>query len=106
MWSVGAIFAEMVNDYPLWPGDCEIDELYKIFRSLGTPTEQVWPGISELPDYKPIFPSWPVPNQPLLRECKTLSQEGLDLMQKCFIYEPSRRLSARAALAHPYFNSM
>lgn len=32
MWSVGCIFAEMVNQKPLFPGDSEIDELFKIFR--------------------------------------------------------------------------
>ena len=36
----------------------EIDELFKIFRVLGTPTEATWPGISTLPDYKDIFPLW------------------------------------------------
>ena len=34
----------------------EIDELFKIFRTLGTPTEATWPGVSELPDYKDSFP--------------------------------------------------
>lgn len=34
IWSIGAIFAEMVNRRPLWPGDSEIDELYRIFRSV------------------------------------------------------------------------
>lgn len=33
VWSVGCIFAEMVNQRPLFPGDSEIDELFKIFRS-------------------------------------------------------------------------
>lgn len=32
MWSVGCIFAEMARRKPLFPGDSEIDELYKIFR--------------------------------------------------------------------------
>ena len=27
MWSIGVIFAEMVNRRPLWPGDSEIDAL-------------------------------------------------------------------------------
>uniref|UniRef100_M1CYE6 cyclin-dependent kinase n=1 Tax=Solanum tuberosum TaxID=4113 RepID=M1CYE6_SOLTU len=31
VWSVGCIFAEMVNQRPLFPGDSEIDELFKIF---------------------------------------------------------------------------
>ncbi|KAJ6926967.1 hypothetical protein NC651_011152 [Populus alba x Populus x berolinensis] len=33
VWSVGCIFAEMVNQKPLFPGDSEIDELFKIFRA-------------------------------------------------------------------------
>lgn len=32
MWSVGAILVEMANKRPLWPGDSEIDTLFRIFR--------------------------------------------------------------------------
>ena len=32
MWSIGCIFAEMFNLTPLFPGDSEIDEIFKIFR--------------------------------------------------------------------------
>ena len=52
MWSVGCIFAEMVNGRPLFPGDSEIDELFRVFRYLGTPNEETWPGVSNLPDFK------------------------------------------------------
>lgn len=38
VWSVGCIFAEMVNQKPLFPGDSEIDELFKIFR-FGSDTQ-------------------------------------------------------------------
>ncbi len=34
MWSVGTIIAEMATKNVLFPGDSEIDELYKIFRYL------------------------------------------------------------------------
>ena len=57
MWSIGCIFAEMIMKRPLYPGDSEIDELFKIFRTLGTPDEETWPGVSKLPDYKPTFPN-------------------------------------------------
>lgn len=40
-WSIGCIFAEMMNREPLFPGDSEIDELFRIFRTLGTPDEEV-----------------------------------------------------------------
>ncbi|KAG5540550.1 hypothetical protein RHGRI_020683 [Rhododendron griersonianum] len=59
VWSVGCIFAEMVNQRPLFPGDSEIDELFKIFRVLGTPNEDTWPGVTSLPDFKSAFPKWP-----------------------------------------------
>lgn len=44
MWAVGAIIAEMVTKRPLFPGDSEIDEIYKVFRIMGTPNEETWPG--------------------------------------------------------------
>ena len=35
MWSVGCIFAEMcMRGHPLFPGDSEIDQIFKIFRSV------------------------------------------------------------------------
>ena len=36
IWSVGVIFAEMVSKKPLFPGDSEIDQLYRIFRWVDT----------------------------------------------------------------------
>lgn len=43
---------------PLFPGDSEIDQLFRIFRTKGTPTEETWPGVSQLPDYKATIPKW------------------------------------------------
>jgi len=56
IWSTGAIFAEMAHKRPLFIGDSEIDQIFKIFKILGTPTEKIWPGITDLPDYKTTFP--------------------------------------------------
>jgi len=38
IWSSGAIMAEMINKRPLFPGDSEIDQLFRIFRICGTPS--------------------------------------------------------------------
>merc|ERR1712167_126312 len=59
MWAVGTILAEMITKRPMFPGECEIDELFKIFRMLGTPTDNEWPGVTQLQDYNAQFPSWP-----------------------------------------------
>ena len=42
----------MVNRRPLFQGDSEIDQLFRIFRVLRTPTEELWPGVTQLPDFK------------------------------------------------------
>jgi hypothetical protein len=39
-------------------GDSEIDQLFRIFRVLRTPTEDIWPGVTQLPDFKATFPAW------------------------------------------------
>src|SRR3954470_18060048 len=36
IWSVGCIFAEMVNARPLFPGASDADQLVKIFKILGS----------------------------------------------------------------------
>jgi cyclin-dependent kinase 2 len=32
VWSIGCIFAEMLNRSPIFPGDSEIDQLFRVFR--------------------------------------------------------------------------
>ncbi|KAF7051223.1 hypothetical protein CFC21_059484 [Triticum aestivum] len=104
VWSVGCIFAEMVNQKPLFPGDSEIDELFKIFRVLGTPNEQTWPGVSSLPDYKSAFPRWQA--EDLATVVPNLEPLGLDLLSKMLRFEPNKRITARQALEHEYFKDM
>ncbi|PPR05021.1 hypothetical protein CVT24_010214 [Panaeolus cyanescens] len=102
MWSVGCIFAEMaMQGAPLFPGDSEIDQIFKIFRILGTPNEEIWPGVSGLPDYKPSFPQWS--RQDLARVVSTLDENGLDLLKSTLTYDSAKRISAKRALQHPYF---
>ncbi|PCH34601.1 Pkinase-domain-containing protein [Wolfiporia cocos MD-104 SS10] len=102
MWSVGCIFAEMVlRGHPLFPGDSEIDQIFKIFRVLGTPNEETWPGVKQLPDYKPTFPNWSP--QDLADHVPTLDEDGLDFLKALLTYDTTKRISAKRALIHPYF---
>jgi serine/threonine protein kinase len=104
IWSLGPIFAEMVTRRPLFPGDSEIDELYRIFRLLGTPNEQTWPSVTSLPDYKPTFPRWSA--KELATAVPDLESSGVHLMAEMMRYEPSARITAKAGLQHPYFNDL
>lgn len=71
MWSVGCIFTEMLQKRPLFMGDSEIDQIFKIFRVLGTPNQNNWPDALKLSDFKSTFPKFK--GMPLADHTKNLS---------------------------------
>jgi cyclin-dependent kinase 1 len=104
IWSIGCIFAEMVNKRPLFQGDSEIDQIFRIFRVLRTPTEEIWHGVSELPDFKATFPNWT--RDTLASQVPTLDNDAVDLLKQMLIYNPGLRMSAKKAVNHRYFNDL
>ncbi|KAK8768648.1 cyclin-dependent kinase 2-like [Amblyomma americanum] len=104
VWSIGCIFAEMLLLKPLFQGDSEIDQLFRIFRTLGTPDEDSWPGVTNLPDYKPTFPRWEP--QSLVNIVTGLDRDGEDLIMKLLVADPEARIPAKTALSHRYFRDV
>ena len=82
----------------------EIDELFKIFRVLGTPGDDTWPGVTGLRDYQSLFPAWPRLN--LAKFAPGRDAKGRDLLDQCLKYAPNDRISAKAALSHAYFDDL
>ncbi|GES83036.1 protein serine/threonine kinase [Rhizophagus clarus] len=104
VWSAGCIFAEMASGRPLFPGSSIKDQLLRIFKVLGTPTEETWPGVSQLPEYKSDFTTYNrIPLESLLPK---LDSSGIDLLSQLIKYQPEKRLSAEDALQHPYFEEI
>lgn len=102
MWSVGCIFAEFVRMEPLFPGKTEIDQLNRIFKALGTPTEADWPDYPKFPVVQKV----PFPRHPphgIRSEFKYLSEKGYDLLRQFLTYDTKKRVTAEAALLHDYF---
>ena len=101
-WSAGCIFAELANaGRPLFPGSDVDDQLKRIFKLLGTPTEENWSGVSQLPDFK-IFPFYH-PSSNFIQVVPKMNTKGRDLLQKLLMCNPQMRLSAGEAMQHPYF---
>jgi len=103
IWSLGCIFAELCNLQALFAGDSQIQQLINIFRLLGTPNEQLWPGVTQLSDWHE-FPQWRP--QDISKFVFNLDPNGVDLLSKMLQYDPAKRISAKEALDHPYFDSL
>ena len=115
IWSVGCIFAEMLTGRPLFSGKSEVDQLFRIFKTFGSPTEKTFPSMVDLPQYEAIMamPEFQVqyPGESVDTIIPGLEQaEGgelmIDLLSQMLKYEPSERISAQEALEHPLFEDL
>jgi cyclin-dependent kinase 1 len=109
LWAIGTIFVEMITKRPLFPGDSEIDQLYKIFRQLGTPNETVWPGCSQLQDWNTAFPIWyktPFSQTIMDNLAPADVRSATELLEAFLFYNPKDRITAKEALCHPYFDDL
>ena len=105
VWGIGCIMAEIATKMPLFTGDSEIDQLFQIYRVMGTPNPKTWPGIEELPDYKPMGPKWR--KKDLAKHLQhRLDVDGVDLLESTLIYAPNRRITAKQMLLHQWFDEI
>ncbi|XP_044372864.1 putative cyclin-dependent kinase F-2 [Triticum aestivum] len=118
-WSIGCVFAELLTGKTMFKGYLEDDDedktkndirqLWSIFCVLGMPDERTWPGFTSLPlaaealrrlpagcKYSRLRYSFP--------EDK-LSEEGFQVLQGLLTCNPEKRLTAAAALKHPWFDA-
>ncbi|CAG2198954.1 CDC2L [Mytilus edulis] len=101
MWSVGCIFAEFLMMKALWSGKSDIDQLNRIFKDLGTPSEKIWPGYNELPAIKKLsFGSFADHPYNTLRQKfgSYLSDAGFNLLNRFLTYSPTKRITAEEAM--------
>ena len=71
---------------------------------FGTPNESTWPGVTKLPNYRVKFPQFK--GKGITSYCNLLDDDGLDLLARMIVYDPYKRISAKQALNHPYFDDL
>ncbi|VVC33117.1 Hypothetical protein CINCED_3A004015 [Cinara cedri] len=101
IWAVGCIIAELLLRVPFLPGESDLDQLTKIFTTLGSPNEETWPGVTKLSDYV-VFKKFPaIP----LREIFTAApNELLDVIGGMLNVNPLKRPTCSEALQMSYFS--
>uniref|UniRef100_A0A3B4D797 non-specific serine/threonine protein kinase n=1 Tax=Pygocentrus nattereri TaxID=42514 RepID=A0A3B4D797_PYGNA len=101
-WAVGCIMAELYTLRPLFPGNSEVDEIFKICQVLGTVKKADWPEGYQLAAAMNFrFPQC-VPT-PLKTLIPNASNEALTLMKDLLQWDPKKRPTAVQALRYPYF---
>ncbi|XP_067434721.1 serine/threonine-protein kinase MAK isoform X8 [Thunnus thynnus] len=102
LWAVGCIMAELYTLRPLFPGNSEVDEIFKICQVLGTVKKLDWPEGYHLasamnfrfPQCVPTHLKTLIPNA---------SNEAIALMKDLLQWDPKKRPTAVQSLRYPYF---
>ncbi|KAF2950171.1 probable serine/threonine-protein kinase At1g54610 isoform X2 [Oryza sativa Japonica Group] len=101
LWSAGCILAELLHGKPIMPGRTEVEQLHKIFKLCGSPSEEYWKK-SKLP-HATIFK----PQQPYkrcIREAfKDFPPSSLPLVETLLAIDPAERQTATSALQSEFF---
>ncbi|KAG6955509.1 hypothetical protein JG688_00011922 [Phytophthora aleatoria] len=106
MWSIGCIFGELLNRRPMFPGSDFLDQLSRVFCVMPVPArdkrgyEVEGDALAFLESLPPCSPS------ALSKLFRRASPEAVSLLRRLLCVNPARRISAKQALAHPYFKSI
>ncbi|KAI0984683.1 hypothetical protein GJ496_005828 [Pomphorhynchus laevis] len=103
VWSMGCIFAEMFTGKVLLKGDCEIDQLFKIFQLLGTPNDTRFPGLSHFPNFSFRFPLWPSTIDKTMEKTR-IDEAGVECLKGMLTYNTAQRFSSNTVAMHRCFD--
>uniref|UniRef100_A0A1J3D0Y2 Putative serine/threonine-protein kinase n=3 Tax=Noccaea caerulescens TaxID=107243 RepID=A0A1J3D0Y2_NOCCA len=103
LWSAGCILTELFAGKPIMPGRTEVEQMHKIFKLCGSPTEDYWRRAT-LPlatSFKPSHPYKPV----LAETFSHFPASALILINKLLAIEPEKRGSAASSLRSEFFTT-
>ncbi|KAK7302381.1 hypothetical protein RJT34_13269 [Clitoria ternatea] len=103
LWSVGCIFAELFVGKPIMPGRTEVEQLHKIFKLCGSPSEEYWEK-SKLPRVTIFKPQQPY-KRAISQTFKDFPSYAQSLLEVLLAIEPKDRGTASLALQHEFFTT-
>ena len=105
IWATGVLLLQLIcgEEFPL-NGDCNIRQLFRIFKLLGTPNEKSWEGLSKLEHWNETFPKFKSNFDNIINKYDVTEDEK-NILKQMLSWSP-HRITANDALNHPYFNNI
>ncbi|KAJ1427264.1 Serine/threonine-protein kinase, active site [Sesbania bispinosa] len=103
LWSAGCILAELLAGKPIMPGRTEVEQLHKIFKLCGSPSEEYWKK-SKLP-HATIFKPQQSYKRCIVETFKDFPPSSLPLIETLLAIDPAERQTATAALHSEFFTT-
>nr|XP_043637674.1 probable serine/threonine-protein kinase At1g09600 [Erigeron canadensis] len=104
MWSIGCILAELFVGRPIMPGRTEVEQIHKIFKLCGSPSEEYW-SRSKLPHATSFRPQHPYERRITETFQQYMPASALALLDTLLAIEPDARGTATSALASEFFTT-
>ncbi|XP_054455189.1 serine/threonine-protein kinase NLK-like, partial [Anoplopoma fimbria] len=105
IWSVGCIFAELLGRRILFQAQSPIQQLDLITDLLGTPSMEAMRTACEGARSHILRGPHKQPSLPVLYTLSSqATHEAVHLLCRMLVFDPSKRISAKDALAHPYLD--
>ncbi|XP_020232897.1 probable serine/threonine-protein kinase At1g54610 isoform X2 [Cajanus cajan] len=103
LWSAGCILAELLAGKPIMPGRTEVEQLHKIFKLCGSPSEEYWRKY-RLPNATIFKPQQPY-KRCISETFKDFAPSSLPLIETLLAVDPDDRGTASAALNSEFFTT-
>ena len=102
MWSVGCILAELILKKPFLPASSTKEQLELICEAVETPDLDALKNYNYYSVVADILKKKKKKKTTLIDEKILINETAIDLLKKMLAFEPSKRISAREAINHPF----
>ncbi|KAL8144362.1 hypothetical protein V2J09_017394 [Rumex salicifolius] len=103
MWSAGCILAELFAGKPIMPGRTEVEQMHKIFKLCGSPSDSYWKKL-KLPHATSFKPTQPY-KRGIAETFSDFPSSALALVDVLLAIEPEKRGNASSALSSEFFTT-